>query len=132
MSSSRRNSLLAAGWMCLGLVLSGSGCESTFAPSERSSAATAAPVRGWQETPTRQNVSTGTVQQVAYQQPLNGPNGMSTIMIRPPGFLDPRRMNSRSRQGNSQTDELTTRSIRETRPSVVITGLNTRDRASGR
>ena len=75
MSSSRRNSLLAAGWMCLGLVFSGGGCESTFAPSERSSAAPT-PVKGWQETPTRQNVSTGTVQQVAYQPPTNGMSSM--------------------------------------------------------
>ena len=74
MSSNRRYSLLAAGWMCLGLVFGGGGCEMTLAMGERSNPQAEAASRK-----PKPEAWASSLQQVSYQQTPNSMNGMTSM-----------------------------------------------------
>ena len=88
MSSSRLSSLFVAGWMCLGLVLGGTGCEVTMAMGERStppSEAASQKPKPAIDAPKldpnqpRQDYAPTNVQPVYYREVPGGMNGMSPI-----------------------------------------------------
>ena len=92
MSSSRLCSLLSAGWVCIGLVLGGSGCELTLAMGERNnpSSQTASIMPKQEVSASKQDYTPSNLLPVSYQQV---PGGMTAVQIRLRGLakfvLDP-------------------------------------------